>query len=158
MTVYLEPPTRSTGGARISRLRADTQAELDAFVVRTGLDDAHRVIHRSLAELTHYELTARQRRTAARAGATKVDWSTAYQRIGRTIVDATRPHQATHTRYGLRTTPRLPTPPGPTIHPTAPTQVTTASIRKRPFRRTRTTTTTRVQSRPALIELKVLPC
>ena len=93
-----------------------------------------------------------------RAGATKVDWSVAYQRIGRTIVDATRPDQATHTRFGLRTTPRLPTPPGPVIDPTTPVAVTAASIVKRPFRRTRTTTTTHVATRPELIELEVLPC
>ncbi|MEZ5142207.1 MAG: DUF4031 domain-containing protein [Acidimicrobiales bacterium] len=158
MTIYLEPPTHITGGPRFSRLRADDPAELDAFVTAAGLGDARKVTHRTIAALTHYELTARQRRTAARAGATKVDWSSAYQRIGRTIVDATRPDQATHTRYGLRTTPRLPTPPGPVIDPTAPVQVTAASIVKRPFRRTRTTTTTRVATRPELIELEVLPC
>lgn len=157
MAVYLEPTTRITGGPRFSRLRADQPAELDEFVTRAGLGDARRVTHRTIAALTHYELTGRQRRTALRAGATKLDWSVAYQRIGRTIVDATRPEIGTHTRYGLRTTPRLPAPTRPVIDQAPPVARTAASILKRTLLRARPTThiATSPDSRPG-VDLQTL--
>ena len=85
MAVYLEPVAISGGGYRISRLRGDTTAELDAFVVAAGIT-APRVAHPIVTTLDCYELSWRERRRALRAGAQECDWSETYRRLARLIV------------------------------------------------------------------------
>lgn len=86
MAVYLEPVAVTADGRRISRLRADSVPELDAFVAASGIT-APCAVHATVPGMTHYELSWRERRRALRTGAQQTDWGETYQRLARLILD-----------------------------------------------------------------------
>jgi len=98
--VYLEPITSDDAG-RFSRLRADQLDELHAFVEAAGITSPF-VEHCTVSALGHYRLDRSDRRRALRRGATEVSWHDAFGRLGRLIVDGTRPPASPDfTRFGM---------------------------------------------------------
>lgn len=110
MGVYLEPVRRDPGAAKRSRLRADTVTELHAFVDDAGLAGAPFTPNATMADLGYYELDAKGRRNAVRAGAESLDWSEAHHRIATQMVDGSRPRSRKQGRYGVTRTVPVPQP------------------------------------------------
>ena len=132
MAIYLEPVTNDDDG-RFSRLRGDDLSDLDRFVDQAGIAALY-VPHKTVVAMGYYRLDRKDRRRALRHGAQEVTWHDAFGRLGRLIVDGTRPPAGPDfTRFGMirRTATAVPATPEVSVSPLV---VSATTISKRGLR------------------------
>ena len=100
MSVFVEPVSTDERG-RFARLRADSLTELQEFMADTQLK-GEIDLNLRIEELTFFRISPKERRSAIRAGAEKLDWSECHRRINQVVIVRTR----TPLRVGVGLGPR----------------------------------------------------